>query len=547
MKEVIDRLLSERFEDENSSLDFSCSDIELSVEKGQCIEGSFQIYAQQGSYTKGFVTSSDSRMEVITRQFVGNEEQIAYRFHGEYVKEGEQIKGEFYIISNHGEYYLPFCVSVMKHEIVSSMGEIKNLFHFANLAKANPKEAVSVFYSPDFDRILDGADRQYREYYYGLSACIGNVPNVEEFLIGIHKKQKIEYLIQPESITTDHPEEETEQVLMITRNGWGYTELQIHVRGDFIEVPREKITEEDFLGNICRLPVLINTSALHAGNNYGQIVLTGTYDTICVPVVVKHNGILPEDIQKQEKKKLVLQLMQLYLDFRMKKIGAVSWTRESTHLAEELLALNEEDLYAKLFQAQLLITSQRMNEAQWILDHIPGALTQEAGEDPVLYAYYLYLTSLLSQEEAYVDHVTEKVEQLYKKHREEWKLAWLLLYLSDEYNKSFSKRWMFLEEQFERGCTSPVLYTESLLLLNANPSLLNSLDTYKKRLLFFGARYEILSPDVVMQLAYLAGREKEYDSTLLRILITCYHTTPTDDLLREICGQLMKGTRYGTE
>lgn len=547
MKEVIDRLLSERFEDENSSLDFSCANIELSIEKGQSVEGSFQIYAKEGSYTKGFVTSSDSRMEVITGQFVGNEEQIAYCFHGENVSEGEQIKGEFYIISNHGEYYLPFCISVSKKELTSSLGEVKNLFHFANLAKVSPEEAVSVFYSPDFVQILNGTDRQYREYYLGLSAYPYHEQNVEEFLIGIHKKQKIEYLIQPNTLTVDNPEEEEEQVLMITRNGWGYTELKITVEGDFLKISKEKLTEQDFMGNLCRLPVVIRTRALHAGNNYGAVLFTGSYDAIRVPVLVKHNGTLPGVRSRQEKKQITLQLMKLYLAFRMKKIGAASWAKESTRLTEEMLSLDEEDLYARLFQAQLLITAQRVNEAKWILDHVSVTLAQTAGEDTVLWAYYLYLTTLFSEDEAYVDRVTEKVERLYKKHREEWRLAWLLLYLSDEYNKSFSKKWMFLEEQFERGCVSPVLYTESLLLLNANPSLLNSLKTYEKQLLIFGARYELLSPDVIMQLTYLAGREKEYDSTLYRILVTCYETTPSDDLLQEICGQLIKGNCFGVE
>ena len=49
MKEVINRLLEEHFEDGKSSLDFSCTNIELSIEKGETKEGSFRIYSRQGS------------------------------------------------------------------------------------------------------------------------------------------------------------------------------------------------------------------------------------------------------------------------------------------------------------------------------------------------------------------------------------------------------------------------------------------------------------------------------------------------------------------
>lgn len=50
-------------------------------------------------------------------------------------KEGDVLKGNFYIISNQGEYYLPFVVSIEHVVLDSSIGTIKNLFHFANLAK----------------------------------------------------------------------------------------------------------------------------------------------------------------------------------------------------------------------------------------------------------------------------------------------------------------------------------------------------------------------------------------------------------------------------
>ena len=117
MKEVINRLLEEHFEDEKSSLDFSCANIELSIEKGETKEGSFRIYSKQGSLTKGLVYTTDNRMECLTTQFVGNDEEIAYCFHGENVREGEEIKGEFSVISNHGEYSLPFTVQVEKRSL----------------------------------------------------------------------------------------------------------------------------------------------------------------------------------------------------------------------------------------------------------------------------------------------------------------------------------------------------------------------------------------------------------------------------------------------
>ena len=49
------------------------------------------------------------------------------------LKEGDVIKGNFHIISNQGEYTLPFSVMISHFVLDSSLGSIKNLFHFTNL------------------------------------------------------------------------------------------------------------------------------------------------------------------------------------------------------------------------------------------------------------------------------------------------------------------------------------------------------------------------------------------------------------------------------
>ena len=80
--------------------------------------------------------------------------------------------------------YLSLCKNIYDTVIESSVGSIKNLFHFANLAKSNWAEAVNLFYSPEFESIFSGSDAQYADDYYGLSACNGSEQNMEEFQVG---------------------------------------------------------------------------------------------------------------------------------------------------------------------------------------------------------------------------------------------------------------------------------------------------------------------------------------------------------------------------
>ena len=57
------------------------------------------------------------------------------------------------------------------------------------------------------------------------------------------------------------------------------------------------------------------------------------------------------------------------------------------------------------------------------------------------------------------------------------------LYLSEEYNRSASGKWLFLEKQYQYGCTSPVIYLEALALLNSNPALLRKLNGFELQVL----------------------------------------------------------------
>ena len=111
-------------------------------------------------------------MECITDQFTGSDAEIFYCFHGENLEEGDVVKGSFSVVSNRGEYNLPFVVNVEHGVLNSSIGTIRNLFHFANLAKSNWAEAVRLFY----DRIsasVQGNDEHFYGCYRMLSALWG--------------------------------------------------------------------------------------------------------------------------------------------------------------------------------------------------------------------------------------------------------------------------------------------------------------------------------------------------------------------------------------
>lgn len=551
MQANVEQILDGKYDYENSSLDFSCAKVEISTRSGNVAEGSFHIYSDKEGFTQGTVSASDVRMECVTREFTGNGEEIFYRFHAEHLSEGDVIKGFFNVISNQGEYNLPFVVTVEHESLGSSIGSVKNLFHFANLAKSDWHEAVSLFYSPGFSRLFVTNDRQYYDCYRGLSAYPGNEQNVEEFLIHINKKQKISYLVRENEIhrefSADVSDDSWEIELNITKNGWGYTALQVECEGDFLFAQKEMLRKEDFIGNKCVLSVFVDTAQCRRGKNFGSVTLSNSYMAVTVPVTIRVGERSPIRKGRLARKKYIVQLMECYQNFRMKRINSAEWMKQTGELVEGMLAMDDDDIAARLFHAQLLISEERYNEAEWTLDHAMDLLDNSPDENDTLYAYYMYLTTLIERREEYVNQITAKVQRLYAQDQSNWRIAWLLLYLSEELNKTVPEKWDFLERQFESGCFSPVFYIEALHLLNANPTLLRKLDENMLQILCYGARKEAISKDLAEQIIYLAGRGNDYSPVLLKILQSMYEKNADERILQQICALLVKGSKVGTK
>lgn len=548
MQEIVEQILEGKYDYENSSLDFSCAKLEHTMRSGEVLEGSFHVYSSADVYTHGIVSVTDMRMECLTPEFVGSGEEIFYCFHGEHLEEGDVVKGNFCIVSNLGEYYLPFVVTVEHQTPASTVGNVKNLFHFANLAKSSWQEAVELFYSPEFARVFSGSDRQFYDCYRGLSACPGNERNMEEFLICISKKQKTEFLVSEREIYREFPTAAygaAEEEIVITRNGWGCTALRVECEGDFLFAQKEFLGETDFLGNRCALPFFIDTQLCRPGRNFGRISLRDPYTSIDIPVTVHMGEASSARDDRLRRKRLIAELMKCYEDFRLKKIGAAAWMEETGRLADSLAEQDEDDLGVSLFRAQLLISGDKCNEAVWILKQAEETFDNMGVESDTLYAYYLYLTTLIRREEAYVNEVAGRVEQLYERDRSNWRIGWLLLYLSEEYNRTAAFKWNFLEKQFYLGCSSPILYIEALNLLNSNPTLLRRLDEFALQVMYFGAGRDGLNPEILDQLLYLCGKGKNGSPTLLKLLQRMYAKFGDARTLQEICTLLVRANRVG--
>lgn len=530
---------------ESGYLEFSCPSLEFSVNQGEIIQDSFVIYA--GSMdAEGDIYSSDTRMQVVTPHFCGEETVVEYCFDGSCIEAGGTVKGYFTIISNQGEYTLAYQVMVQKPVLQGSMGNIKNLFHFTNLAKSNWEEAVELFYSPEFVNIFRKNEKHYISPYMGLSRFPGNPSNVEEFFIEINKKTPIQYQTDIEGFSMEDILDTTQKTITITKSGWGYTNLKVYVEGEFLSISTQQLCNDDFVAGVCHLDFVIDATRLHSGMNVGKLVIYDTRTEITIPVTIMMNRGNEKQERVKEVRRLNLELVKSYIDMKLRRIARELWAERSEQIIEELLDIEQDNLLARLYQVQILLIRERFHEAKWYLDQLDNEITkEEAGT--VARCYYFYLTTLFNRDEGYMQTVLNEIETACMNQPGEWRLAWLLIYMEDEYARGAEAKWQLLEEQFERGCASPVLLCEAVLLLQNYPKLLMKLGDFEQNVLWYAAKNHVLKGDAVEQLQYLAAREESFSMLLFRTLCEVYRMTKASQTVAAICKMLILGERVGTE
>lgn len=526
-------------------LEFSCQNIEFNTVPGEIVEDSFTIRAADKN-AEGKIYSSDTRVRLYENTFCDMETQIGYCFDGTNVEAGSNIRGELVIISNRGEYAIPYKINVQKPQLQSSLGNIRNLFHFTNLAQTNWDEAVELFYSRNFVSILQKNDRNAYLSYIGLSRYQGNEQNVEEFLIEVSKKTPIIYSFDIEGFLLEDVQDSIVKTIVITRSGWGYSNVHVWINGDFLSTDRQLLTSGDFISNKCDFHIYIDASKLHDGVNSGAVIFSDACNEYSIPFDILMEEEPEKRTDNKKQRQALCSLMNGFVDMRLGRLSETQWISRFEKELKVFLDIDEDSILFNLYRVHFLITRERFNEAKWYLDLLEQRLSKEPG-DIFQNCYDLYLTTLINCAEDYVRDVSDEIETIYANNPAEWRLGWFVLQLNEDLQRSRELRWQFMEEMYENGCTSPLLFCEALLLLQENPTFLLKLDSFEENVLWHGARRQMLRPELIEQLQYLAARKKEYSTLLLRILGEVYRTYKSPQTVASICHILILGDKKGVE
>lgn len=548
MKAKISRLSKGIFDKSIPDLELSAGMIEGTVQTDGVLSGSFLIKSLNDLEAKGVLYTDSRRIVLKNTSFVGKQAEIFYEIHSDGMAAGEKIKGFIWVVSDGGELSLPCEVQVEAPYAMTSMGKLRNLFHFTNLVKNHYEEARRLFQAPAFAEIFLEGNPKIKAVYEGLikSSCVDTA--MEEFLVFINKKSRVLLTIAEETQEYTEFEHSLGHEITITKSSWGYLPIEVTAEGDFLRVSKKSFSSEDFTGSIYQLAYTIEESCVHAGWNYGRIGIRTPYQELAVEIRVKRKCSTEEKELEagkryQEEKEGLVQLAEQYFAFRMHKLNTDAWCKKSLKLIERLRSYPDAPLYLELVQIQLLLTQKKHGEAGFLLEHVEHKVMRLKEKQPELYAYYLYVRVLYIRDSRSVKETLLTVRRLYENGHDSWQILWVLLYLDEEYLQNKSLKLVQLKEQYAKGARSPFLYYEACVAMNEQPALIRVLNGFEQQAVWWGIRKGMLSEKTGLQIAALAQMEKRGTPLLYRILEAFYEKYKNKMILESLLSLMIRDGR----
>lgn len=542
----IGQIAAGRFNGTKPILAFSEETIDLSVIEGRSEAGSFVIESTNQIKICGIVYSTNPRMECLNPHFEGEKVRIRYQFNSKGLTEGDTCEGKFVIVCNQIEYSLSFCARITKLYAESSIGAVKSLSDFTRLAASNWDEAYHLFYNRNFLNTIPYDNVYERLTYEGFACARPSGQNMEEFLIGVNKKQPVSISVDKSEEIFMASKEPQSGCFTITKDNWGYTEIRLRTDCEFIKLSKPVLTLDDFIGKTYLYEYIIDASAMHAGRNFGRIYIDGVYQSFTIDItagVRDDDGSISDIAVTKDIKECMVGIMELYTSFRLKRIVTGVWANETISILNHLHALVPDEHMYELMKAQAFIINRQRQEAKWILDDFKHSNPDKKAP---IWGYYLYLMTLLEREPSYVDNMTHEVELIFYENPDSVLLFWVLLFLRDQYFDDSAGKLKDIKYWVLRGCSSPYLYIEAYYLISQDPYLIKELSVFELRILSWAVKEKALTKELagaIFEAVDLAGG---FDNRVYELLTAAYEICPEAEYVGIICSYLIKGHKNDT-
>lgn len=537
MKKKIEQILNGKFEYDQPELLFSKEKLGIKIEAGTTTQGELYFGTENNDKIQGYITSSDRRLVPGNSRFSGTTIRLPYGIDAVGMQPGESCEGWLSVTSSIGEYKLPFVIEATKDEVISSIGKVSDIKSFSEIAKKDFREAYQLFNEEDFRTVLKSADNKQKALYAGLSKQPVTYQHLEEFLIGLKEKEPVSISLKTVAAEFYNVSEDMQESFEIHRSGWGHLRLEIEARGEFLEPERHVLTDEDFIGSSVQINYLVHAEKLQKDNHIGTIIVKSPYQKLEYHVLASKGARIHIDVHREEKRHK-LALVKDYLEYKEGRINFQTWKENSGFELNRLRETGCDYPEYQFLEAYMAHLDGKDEEAKKILKNYHGKeFTREELETAGIYLYLCTVTGLYKDR----GQAVWKLQNFFRQREDSFQLLWLLLQLDSTYKTSPSKVLFMMEELYEKGCTSPLLYAEAWKMISEDMSLLHRLTPFWIQVFCYAGKRDLLTEELVMRLAYLSGYEKKFSGSLYKALAAGYDKFASDELLESICKYIMKG------
>lgn len=515
------------------------TDINVTLEERKPWQGIVRAGAADGSRIRGRAYSDDPRILIAMEGFSGNVCSIVYGIDTTGLNSGDVVSGNLFLVTSIGERTVHIRGTVTEEQVSGDESSVNTLDDFARLAQKDFRSAFVMFTGDNFTRLLKGRNTVYQSLYRGLSKNPVTYQHLEEFLVTSGKKSPVHISVDKAEKTVYHINSSFKDTIYVYKSTWGHCSVEVSVSGNFIEVDRKVLSDNDFIGRAAGLEFIINKEKMEGNYRVGRIRLKTAYDTIILDIEVFGDKEDMRPLTASFRKRCIAKLVRAQLDLQMKKISYREWYEVSSAVVQDMKE-DREDSFTMLWEAYLCYTQESYSKAIEILwPFKSGDVTpQGSGEK----AAYLYLSKAVGLLPAEKRNIAPRLYALYQQEPRNY-LA-LELYLKEDEESSFrpTAGLAELEKAFEYGCISPFLYLKAWRQLENQESLLRKLSPFYIRVLMFAQKEGLITDTMVLRAAYLSGTQKYFSPVLFRLLADGYEKKPDKELLEAICKYIMKGS-----
>ena len=545
MRERINRLARGIIDTEVPEITIQPESLErVAVDAGGLEKKELYITSQNGLHIKGLAYSSNPRVRVLTASFGGLRNHVMYEIDSEYLEHGDVIEGEFVLVTNGGEFTLPYSFTAQSGVSGRALQKLVEPKDFAALARQDYETAVKIFEYRDFAGVPFMQDKKIRCLYDGLLGRGSRYGQVEQFMIGLDLKKPVELQVDETHRVYDNIRADSRDTIELRRSGWGYLAVNVSVDGGFIRIGKKNFTDDDFTGGVLEFPYELSPGGLHAGKNLGSITFETPNESVTVEIEVHQGADSKESGEslRAEGNRRFRRYLQLRLDYENRTGDAEKQIEEMMGEVSALRMFYGASAKLSLLEAELSVLAVREEEAAAALAGCQAEIIEKRQQRPDLYCLYEYLRLKLEPDM----ERWESLGRLSRKYMEDGRSEYLLFYVFSRCEEAYcfenpSDVLVRMKVLFGRGCHSPFLYTHALAILNDEPQLMLGLGAFEIQVLCFGAKRGLVREDLALKTAMLAVTNRNYQPLLCRMLKAVYRTFEKKEILASICSQMIRG------